>query len=145
MTLENKLKQNNLSWRQKAVIGAAIALLPVTSLLGFGKSARANESNKLPADFLNSTQSAEVYESNTLSADFNRDGIVDAEDLKAFGDAWLAATEGQTNRIIPVYECGCLDQAGATYVLMKDINNVEGDCFTAKTGDFVFNFNESEV
>ena len=127
MTLENKLKQNKLSWRQKVVRIGASVLFPIAGCLGSAKTAKADESNYLPADFLRSTQSAEVYESNKLPADFNKDGIVDVRDMEAFGDAWLE-TEGQTSGIIPVYECGCLDQAGATYVLMNDVE-AQGDCF----------------
>src|SRR4030042_5092326 len=105
MTLENKLKQNKLSWRQKVVRIGASVLFPIAGFLGSAKTAKADESNYLPADFLKSTQStevyesnylpadflrstqsAEVYESNKLPADFNKDGIVDVRDMEAFGD-----------------------------------------------------------
>lgn len=81
----------------------------------------------LTASNLGITQMARADESNYLSADFNKDGIVDVRDMEAFGEAWLEA-EGQTTGI-PVYGCGCLDEANATYVLMNDVE-AEGNCFT---------------
>ncbi|MFA5061265.1 MAG: hypothetical protein WC494_03040 [Candidatus Pacearchaeota archaeon] len=59
-------------------------------------------------------------------ADFNRDGVVDARDLAEYATQWLAESEGKN--VIPVYDCGCLNESNAVYVLQNDIN-AEGNCF----------------
>ena len=103
-----KMKQENkLSWKQKAARIGASVVLPIAGFLGSGQSARADESNYLPADF-------------------NKDGVVDVRDMEAFAEEWLAS-EGEST-VIPVYDCGCLNEPNATYVLMNDVETI-GSCF----------------
>jgi parallel beta-helix repeat protein len=103
MSLENKL-----SWKGKTARIAASVLLPVASLLSYGKTARADESDYLPADF-------------------NKDGIVDVRDMTDFAEEWVKSSGEKTR--ISISECGCLNEPNAVYVLQNDINDVQGTCF----------------
>jgi len=168
----NRIK-NNHPWGQYALgcavrIGVGVAILSFV----FGlKNAKANESDYLPSNFnrakvvdtraianqadyspanfnqnavaTSSLSSTEPVKANDYSpADFNQDRVVDIEDMIDFANQWLANIEGR--EIIHVYECGCLDQEGAKYVLKNDITT-SGNCFTISANDISFDLGEFTI
>lgn len=114
MRLENLLtKIRNVKNKVRTASKIAVTgLILTTSALGVTQTARGNDPNYLPADF-------------------NKDGIVDIRDLFDFSNEWLKEIEDKN--IIPVCECGLLDNPKELYVLQNDID-AQGNCFTLLDG-----------
>ena len=113
--------EDKLSWKGKAArIGAAI-LMP---LMGFLEKEAKGQ---------------------TYLTDFNKDGVVDTKDMTDFADAWLAESEGR--EVIPVYDCGCLDQAGKTYKLVTDLGAEWGlnSCLSIDANNVCIDLNRHKV
>ncbi len=141
MSLENKVQKvevkrrqnnNDISWRQKAARIVAPFMLLISSFLSSVNAVKADESDYFPAQ----------NQEQALRTDFNGDGIVDFRDFAEFADYWLAEKEGR--KIIPVYECGCLDEPNALYIQQNDVET-DGTCFEIQANGIKLNLNNKNI